>query len=334
MPGTFYGWWTEAKDAFEYAAGKKLKDQGERNANTRVGKGGKAADLRVKKPTKTGKFGQRTSAGIGRAAKGLDQALLQEGKWKAREEALKAFSEKAKAYALQLDEAKNNEYKSVEKEIDALKKDLRAITTRFGYLITDNIALDTIVKSGNLPTTWVGLRSAFNKAVDAKDTVKDALKEYPTALKSLEDFQSRFSEAFQASYWKARTSLLDFRDKFVKKINNVDKFQAEWVEEKRKRVASDLKSFALVLDREGLDDDGMLEKIKSEQQRFMKKLTRPHNDARISMEMVDEKKCRALSGSGVADLLDNLDEWYKDVKAELAVRKAKVQQIRKEVGIR
>jgi hypothetical protein len=178
------------------------------------------------------------------------------------------------------------------------------------------------------------LRSAFNKAVDAKDALKDALKEYPTALKSLENFQSRFSEAFQASYWKARTSLLDFRDKFVKKINNVDKFQAEWVEEKRKRVASDLTSFAVVLDRAGLDDDGMLEKLKSEQKRFTKKLTRPHNDARISMEMVDEKKCRDLAGSSVAELLDKLDGWYKDVKAELAVRKAKVQQIKKEAGIR
>ena len=330
MPGMFYELWTEAKDTFEYAAGKKVKDRGEDNAHVRPGKGVKAADLRVKKPTKTGLFGQRKSAGIGKAAKGLDQALLREGNYKARKEALKVFSEKAEAYAQQLDEAKNNEYKSVKGEIDALKKEMKKIATRFQYLLTDQIALDTIVTSGTLPTTWAGLRTAFNKAVDAKD----ALMQYSTERESLEAFQSRFSEELFGHYWNACNSLIVFRAQFIKKTGDVSRLKTARAEEIRKSVKDRLQSFAVALKQSGLDDDGLVKEIKGKKKQLDEKLTRPNHDARVSVEMLDEKKCRDLADSGVGDLLEKLKEWHRKKKAELAVREANVQRIKKEAGIK
>jgi hypothetical protein len=105
-------------------------------------------------------------------------------------------------------------------------------------------------------------------------------------------------------------------------------------EEIRKSVKDRLQSFAVALKQSGLDDDGLVKEIKGNKKQLDEKLTRPNHDARVSVEMLDEKKCRDLADSGVGDLLEELKEWHRKKKAELAVREANVQRIKKEAGIK
>ena len=328
MAKTFYDLWTAAKVKFEYAAGKKLERQN--NIHKRQGKDGREAETRMKKPTK-GTF-RRNKVGIGEAAKGLDKALLQTGGWEKKRAALKTFTDKAKAYAQQLDEAKDGDYESVKVEIAALKKDMIDIEARFSHLTTDLIALDLVIGAGTLPEKWVDLEAAFDKESGNRKVRIVASKQYAIESASLAGLKTRISDVMPSQV-KLRNSLIVFQSQFVTKIKNVvDNATVEWVEKQRARVALDLFSFAKILVSSDLDEPGLLAKIKNEEKRFKVYLTRRHHNKEINVPMVDGEKCRDLCKGGVGDLIDSLGKWAKGVDATLVKKKALVERLEKIAG--